>query len=124
MPGILETQDVEPFHFACAFPGKKCAIRLPKSTVAEFYSPFAADMKTTCGTAARLLANGILNSKALLTKLQNEKAELDVQDKIGTTKDGKNKKVTDIKILKRGSAKKKWRHYLYSRAQMQINSCL
>ena len=42
--------------------------------------------------AARLLANGLLNPKALLTKLQKEKAALDAEDKIGTTKDGKNRK--------------------------------
>ena len=44
--------------------------------------------------AARLLANGLLNPKALLTKLQKEKAALDAEDKIGTTKDGKNRKAT------------------------------
>ncbi len=44
--------------------------------------------------AARLLANGLLKTKALLTKLQKEKAALDADDKIGTTKDGRNKKAT------------------------------
>ena len=44
--------------------------------------------------AARLLANGLLKPKALLTKLQKEKAALDADDKIGTTKDGRNRKAT------------------------------
>lgn len=44
--------------------------------------------------AARLLANGLLKPKALLTKLQKEKAALDAEDKIGTTKDGRNRKAT------------------------------
>ena len=44
--------------------------------------------------AARLLANGMLKPKALLTKLQKEKAALDAEDKIGTTKDGRNRKAT------------------------------
>ena len=44
--------------------------------------------------AARLLANGLLNPKALLTKLQKEKTALDAEDKIGTTKNGRNKKAT------------------------------
>ena len=44
--------------------------------------------------AARLLANGLLKPKALLTKLQKEKAALDTEDKIGTTKDGRNRKAT------------------------------
>ena len=44
--------------------------------------------------AARLLANGLLKLKALLTKLQKEKAALDTDDKIGTTKDGRNRKAT------------------------------
>lgn len=44
--------------------------------------------------AARLLANGPLKPKALLTKLQKEKAALYADDKIGTTKDGRNKKAT------------------------------
>lgn len=38
--------------------------------------------------AAKLLANGLLKPKALLTKLQKEKAALYADDKIGTTKDG------------------------------------
>jgi len=44
--------------------------------------------------AARLLANGLLNPKALVAKLQKEKAALDAEDKIGTTKDGRNRKAT------------------------------
>ena len=44
--------------------------------------------------AARLLANGMLKPKALLSKLQKEKAALDAEDKIGTTKDGRNRKAT------------------------------
>ena len=44
--------------------------------------------------AARLLANGLLKPKALLAKLQKEKAAMDADDKIGTTKDGRNKKAT------------------------------
>ena len=44
--------------------------------------------------AARLLANGLLKPRALLAKLQKEKAALDAEDKIGTTKDGKNRKAT------------------------------
>ena len=44
--------------------------------------------------AARLLANGLLKPKALLTKLQKEKAALDADDRIGTTKDGRNRKAT------------------------------
>jgi tetratricopeptide (TPR) repeat protein len=44
--------------------------------------------------AARLLANGMMKPKALLTKLQKEKAALDADDKIGTTKDGRNRKAT------------------------------
>ena len=44
--------------------------------------------------AARLLANGLLKPKALLTKLQKEKAAMDADDKIGTTKDGRNRKAT------------------------------
>ena len=44
--------------------------------------------------AARLLSNGLLKPKALLTKLQKEKAALDTDDKIGTTKDGRNRKAT------------------------------
>ena len=44
--------------------------------------------------AARLLANGLLKPKELLTKLQKEKAALDADDKIGTTKDGRNRKAT------------------------------
>lgn len=43
---------------------------------------------------ARLLANGLLKPKALVTKLQKEKAALDADDKIGTTKDGRNRKAT------------------------------
>lgn len=42
--------------------------------------------------AARLLADGMLNSKALLTKLQAEKAAMDAEDKIGITKDGRSRK--------------------------------
>jgi len=42
--------------------------------------------------AARLLANGLLKPKALLDKLEKEKAALDAEDKIGTTKDGRNSK--------------------------------
>ena len=48
--------------------------------------------------AARLLANGMMKSKALLTKLQKEKAALDADDKIGTTKDGRNRKATYYSI--------------------------
>ena len=44
--------------------------------------------------AARLLANGMMKPKALLRKLQKEKAALDADDKIGTTKDGRNRKAT------------------------------
>ena len=44
--------------------------------------------------AARLLANGLLKPKALLDKLEKEKAALDAEDKIGTTKDGRNRKAT------------------------------
>ena len=44
--------------------------------------------------AARLLANGLLKPKALLNKLEKEKAALDADDKIGTTKDGRNRKAT------------------------------
>ena len=44
--------------------------------------------------AARLLANGMMKPKALLTKLQKERAALDADDKIGTTKDGRNRKAT------------------------------
>ena len=44
--------------------------------------------------AARLLANGLLKPKALLNKLQKEKASLDAEDKISTTKDGRNRKAT------------------------------
>lgn len=44
--------------------------------------------------AARLLANGLLKPKALLEKLKREKAALDAEDKIGTTKDGRNRKAT------------------------------
>lgn len=44
--------------------------------------------------AARLLANGLLKPKALLDKLERETAALDAEDKIGTTKDGRNRKAT------------------------------
>ena len=44
--------------------------------------------------AARLLANGLMKPKALPAKLQKEKAALDAEDKIGTTKDGRNRKAT------------------------------
>lgn len=44
--------------------------------------------------ASRLLANGLLKPRALLAKLQKEKAALDAEDKIGTTKDGRNRKAT------------------------------
>lgn len=44
--------------------------------------------------AARLLANGMLKPKALLEKLEREKTALDAEDKIGTTKDGRNRKAT------------------------------
>ena len=44
--------------------------------------------------AARLLANGLLKPKALLDKLEKEKAALDAEDKIGTIKDGRNRKAT------------------------------
>ena len=44
--------------------------------------------------AARLLSNGMLKPKALLKKLQEEKAAMDADDKIGSTKDGRNKKAT------------------------------
>ena len=44
--------------------------------------------------AARLLANGMMKPKALLDKLEKEKAALDAEDKIGTTKDGRNRKAT------------------------------
>ena len=44
--------------------------------------------------AAKLRASGPLKPKALLTKLQKEKAALYADDKIGTTKDGRNKKAT------------------------------
>ena len=44
--------------------------------------------------AGRLLANGMMKPKALLDKLEKEKAALDAEDKIGTTKDGRNRKAT------------------------------
>lgn len=44
--------------------------------------------------AARLLANGMLKPKALLKKLQEEKTAMDAEDKIGSIKDGRNKKAT------------------------------
>ena len=44
--------------------------------------------------AARLLANSMLNPKALLKKLKAEKAGMDADDKIGSTKDGRSKKAT------------------------------
>ena len=44
--------------------------------------------------AARLLSNGMLKPKALLKKLQEEKAAMDADDKIGSTKDVRNKKAT------------------------------
>ncbi len=44
--------------------------------------------------AARLLANGMMKPKALLDKLEKEKAALDAEDKIGTTKNGRNRKAT------------------------------
>lgn len=44
--------------------------------------------------AARLLAKGMMKPKDLLDKLEKEKAALDAEDKIGTTKDGRNKKAT------------------------------
>ena len=44
--------------------------------------------------AARLLANGMMKPKALRDKLEKEKAALDAEDRIGTTKDGRNKKAT------------------------------
>lgn len=44
--------------------------------------------------AARLLSNGMLKPKALLKKLQEERAAMDADDKIGSTKDGRNKKAT------------------------------
>ena len=47
---------------------------------------FAAEL------AARLLANGLLKPEALLIKRQKGKAALDTEDKIGTTKDGRNRK--------------------------------
>lgn len=43
---------------------------------------------------ARLLANGLLNPKALLAKLQKEKTALNTEDTVGTIKDGKNRKAT------------------------------
>ena len=43
---------------------------------------------------ARLLANGMMKPKALLDKLEKEKAALDAEDKIGSTKDGRNRKAT------------------------------
>ncbi len=46
--------------------------------------------------AARLLSNGMLKPKALLKKLREEKAAMDADDKIGSAKDGKNKKATYI----------------------------
>jgi len=44
--------------------------------------------------AARLLANGLLKPRALYAKLKKEKAAMDAQDKIRTTKDGRNRKAT------------------------------
>ena len=44
--------------------------------------------------AARLLANSMLNPKSLLKKLKAEKAGMDADDKIGSTKDGRSKKAT------------------------------
>lgn len=44
--------------------------------------------------AARLLAKGMLRPKALRNKLRKEKAALDAEDKIGTIKDGRNRKAT------------------------------
>ena len=44
--------------------------------------------------AARLLANGMMKPKELRDKLEKEKAALDAEDRIGTTKDGRNKKAT------------------------------
>lgn len=44
--------------------------------------------------AARLLSNGMLKPKALLKKLQEERAAMDADDKIGSIKDGRNKKAT------------------------------
>lgn len=44
--------------------------------------------------AARLLAKGILTSRALREKLKKEKAALDAEDKIRTTKDGRSRKAT------------------------------
>ena len=44
--------------------------------------------------AARLLANSMLRPRALLRKLQKEKAAMDAEDKIGSTKDGRNRKAT------------------------------
>ena len=44
--------------------------------------------------AARLLARGMLRSKTLVKKLRVEKAALDAEDQIGSTKDGKSRKAT------------------------------
>ena len=44
--------------------------------------------------AARLLAKGMLRPKGLRNKLRKEKAALDAEDKIGTIKDGRNRKAT------------------------------
>lgn len=44
--------------------------------------------------AARLLGNGIIRPNALLKKLEAQKAALDTEEKIGTVKDGHNRKAT------------------------------
>ena len=44
--------------------------------------------------AARLLARGMLRSKTLVKKLRVEKAAMDAEDQIGSTKDGKSRKAT------------------------------
>ena len=44
--------------------------------------------------AARLLEKGMLRPKGLRNKLRKEKAAMDAEDKIGTIKDGRNRKAT------------------------------
>lgn len=44
--------------------------------------------------AARLLAKGRMDLEELLDKLEREKTALDAEDKIGTVKDGRNRKAT------------------------------
>ena len=44
--------------------------------------------------AARLLARGMLRSKTLVKKLRVEKAAMDAEDQISSTKDGKSRKAT------------------------------